>query len=92
MLHETIQLHLIFFWKTFFSHCYKTLWQCVKSQYLFAGRELNFEKVSADEYSSFGIAYDYMSVMHYGPRAFAKPGTVTIRPLVRKLQAKEINN
>ena len=48
---------------------------------LFAEKKLNnFEKFLSSE--SFGTAYDYESIMHYGKTYFAKSGTITIQTKV----------
>ncbi|KAK6726463.1 hypothetical protein RB195_004655 [Necator americanus] len=38
----------------------------------------NFEKVNADKFTTHGVPYDYMSIMHYGKGAFAPPGKIAI--------------
>ena len=40
----------------------------------------NFERVDPRKYNNFGTPYDYISVMHYGPKAFSKNGKETITP------------
>lgn len=42
------------------------------------GREYNFEKRSGRSYSSFGIAYNPRSIMHYNTYDFSKNGQPTI--------------
>lgn len=42
---------------------------------------VNFEKISEDEISSYGVAYDYESVLHYSPYAFSMNGKATIEAL-----------
>lgn len=42
---------------------------------------INFEKISADEISSFGVDYDVDSVLHYSPYAFSKNNLMTIQTL-----------
>ncbi|XP_059469106.1 zinc metalloproteinase nas-14-like [Neocloeon triangulifer] len=44
------------------------------------GEEYNFVKISAENYTDYGIAYDYDSVMHYGRTAFSGNGGDTIVP------------
>lgn len=46
------------------------------------GREKNFEKAKPGESNSFGISYDFGSVLHYSPRAFSKNGKQTIEQKV----------
>jgi hypothetical protein len=50
-------------------------WQNIES-----GRENNFFTYSASIITSFGVPYDYDSVMHYGPYAFSRNGLRTIQP------------
>jgi len=40
----------------------------------FAGMAYNFQKQTTAAVDSRGVPYDYKSVMHYGSRAFARPG------------------
>jgi len=44
-----------------------------------------FDKYDASTITSFGVPYDYGSVMHYGPYAFSWNGLETIEPKVRRL-------
>lgn len=39
----------------------------------------NFRSYSFRDANSFGLPYDYDSVMHYSNRAFSQDGSVTIR-------------
>ncbi|PSN30375.1 hypothetical protein C0J52_25315 [Blattella germanica] len=50
-------------------------WENIQS-----GTENNFEKYSASQITSFGVPYDYTSVMHYSAYAFSKNGEMTIEP------------
>lgn len=47
------------------------------------GREKNFEKAKANELDSFGISYDFGSVLHYSALAFSKNGKHTIEPKIK---------
>jgi len=47
--------------------------------------EYNFDKLNADHITSFGVPYDYDSVMHFGPFAFSWNGLPTIEPKVSQL-------
>lgn len=46
----------------------------------FSGRDHNFKKVEEGLFDSYGVAYDYGSVMHYSAKAFSKNGKPTIIP------------
>ncbi|KAH7730928.1 CRE-NAS-5 protein [Aphelenchoides avenae] len=47
-----------------------------------------FEKISSAESTTYGVPYDYRSVMHYAKDAFAeRPGLVTMETLDKKYQA-----
>lgn len=46
------------------------------------GTENNFDKYTASTITSFGVEYDYDSVMHYGAYAFSKNGDITIESKV----------
>ncbi|CAH3126117.1 unnamed protein product, partial [Pocillopora meandrina] len=54
------------------------LWQNIQR-----GMRHNFRRRTRRESTSFGVRYDYRSVMHYGPTAFSKNGRPTIRPRQR---------
>jgi Astacin (Peptidase family M12A) len=41
----------------------------------------NFEKISSEEISTFGVDYDIDSVLHYSPYAFSKNTLMTIQSL-----------
>ncbi|XP_013112260.2 low choriolytic enzyme [Stomoxys calcitrans] len=45
------------------------------------GHAHNFNKYARTHISSFGVEYDYLSVMHYSSKAFTKNGKNTIEPL-----------
>jgi hypothetical protein len=49
------------------------------------GEAGNFRKYDTDSITSFGVPYDYGSVMHYGPYAFSWNGRKTIQPRVSQL-------
>lgn len=49
--------------------------------YVQTGREINFDKVSEDEITTFGVAYDTDSVLHYSPYAFSMTNQMTIESL-----------
>ena len=42
----------------------------------------NFNKYEASQVTSYGIGYDYGSIMHYSEKAFSKNNLITIEPLV----------
>ncbi|KAK6726438.1 hypothetical protein RB195_004636 [Necator americanus] len=41
----------------------------------------NFEKVNPDKFTTHGVPYDYMSIMHYKKDTFARPGKISIETL-----------
>lgn len=55
----------------------------IRSKNIEAGREKNFEKAKPSEVNSFGIGYDYGSVLHYSSLAFSKNGKNTIEAKMR---------
>lgn len=46
------------------------------------GKEYNFSKYNTTFITSFGVDYDYGSIMHYSGKAFSKNGEPTIEPLI----------
>lgn len=50
----------------------------------------NFAKLSLSEATSFGVAYDYASVMHYSPYSFSRNGQATLRALKLTAAAKQM--
>jgi hypothetical protein len=50
-----------------------------------AGMEYNFDKYDASTITSFGVPYDYGSIMHYGPYALSANGLPTITPKVSQM-------
>jgi len=44
------------------------------------GTANNFKKLNSRDFDRFGTPYDYLSVMHYGNRAFSWNGEYTIVP------------
>ncbi|XP_078337797.1 zinc metalloproteinase nas-13-like [Crassostrea virginica] len=46
---------------------------------IISGLAYNFDKKAVSEVNNYGVAYDYRSVMHYGPTAFSTNGQPTIR-------------
>lgn len=51
----------------------------------FVGLEANFEKGSSSSTTTFGVPYDYGSVMHYSSNAFSRNGQPTIVALVSQV-------
>ncbi|KAK6047603.1 astacin [Cooperia oncophora] len=45
-----------------------------------------FEKVTSYEATTYNVPYDYKSVMHYGKRAFAYPGRISMKTVDPKYQ------
>ncbi|XP_016977285.1 zinc metalloproteinase nas-13 [Drosophila rhopaloa] len=83
MSSETIQhelLHALAFYHTQ-SDPQRDSYVKIQTENIVPGRENNFKKLLAIGVTSFGLDYDYDSIMHYGPFAFSKNGKPTIVPL-----------
>ena len=54
----------------------------------------NFDRVPSQRAKTFNFPYDFKSIMHYAPNAFARPGTKTIEPLrnVRLTENKRLSS
>lgn len=50
------------------------------------GREQNFDKAKPGQTTSFGVGYDFYSVMHYSALAFSRNGQPTIEAKARANQ------
>ncbi|XP_061162947.1 blastula protease 10-like [Saccostrea echinata] len=46
----------------------------------------NFEKQPTSQVNTFGVPYDYLSVMHYGARAFSTNNGITVRTIDQSFQ------
>uniref|UniRef100_A0A1B6F4X2 Metalloendopeptidase n=1 Tax=Cuerna arida TaxID=1464854 RepID=A0A1B6F4X2_9HEMI len=46
----------------------------------------DFKKFNSSQTSSYGVPYDYSSIMHYSKYAFSRNGNPTITPLIRGVQ------
>ncbi|GAB6026274.1 Meprin A subunit beta [Chamberlinius hualienensis] len=78
ILHE--MMHSLGFWheqsRTDRDDYVKVLWNNIKSD-----MAKNFQKYSVSQITSLGMPYDVKSILHYGPRAFAKNSFVnTLEP------------
>lgn len=73
--HET--LHALGFWHEQ-SRYDRDDYVEIKWENIAEGHEFNFVKYSEDEIKTLGAAYDYSSVMHYGPYDFSSNGQPTI--------------
>lgn len=60
--------------------------------YFFLDRKHNFVKMKPKTTTSYGVAYDYKSVMHYSMFAFSKNRHATIVPKVNNLGVKNVIN
>jgi hypothetical protein len=54
-------------------------------------QENNFNVYTATVITSFGVPYDYGSILHYGPYAFSANGLPTITPKVSQLSIYSSN-
>nr|AQM58332.1 venom astacin-like protein 1 [Pristhesancus plagipennis] len=61
----------------------KVIWDNIKE-----GHRNNFEKASAKEYTTYGVPYNFESVMHYPATSFSKNGDPTILPLDKSVDIK----
>ncbi|CEG06160.1 Astacin-like metalloendopeptidase [Strongyloides ratti] len=57
----------------------------INTENIISGMESNFFKSASDSVNSFGVPYDYGSVMHYGRFDFSKNGNETIVSKVKYL-------
>ncbi|XP_050072039.1 zinc metalloproteinase nas-4 [Anopheles maculipalpis] len=55
-------------------------WVKINYQNIKPGTNNNFEKAKTGSTNSFGVAYDYGSIMHYSANAFSTNGQPTIEP------------
>ncbi|ETN68440.1 astacin [Necator americanus] len=53
------------------------------------GFKNQFAKMMAPDAATYGVPYDYLSIMHYPKDANAVPGTITIETLDPKYQVKK---
>ncbi|KAK5972511.1 Metalloendopeptidase, partial [Trichostrongylus colubriformis] len=83
VLHEL--MHVIGLWHEHMRYdrdkYIKIMWMNIPRNYW-----SQFEKVTQGESSTYGIPYDYESVMHYGKRAFAYPGMISMKTKDPKFQ------
>ncbi|KAK9502787.1 hypothetical protein O3M35_011493 [Rhynocoris fuscipes] len=61
----------------------KVIWDNIKD-----GHKNNFEKASSKEYTTYGVPYNYESIMHYPATSFSKNGEPTILPLDKSVNIK----
>jgi len=52
----------------------------INEQNVYPGMLYNFDKYSGNQINSYGLDYDYYSIMHYGKTAFSRNGYITIQP------------
>lgn len=55
------------------------------------GTQVNFDKQSSITTTTYGVEYDYGSVMHYSPGAFSRNGLPTITPKVSMVHPKQMH-
>jgi hypothetical protein len=67
-IHEII--HALGFWHMH-SHSQRDNFVRINYQNIAHSDRHNFDKISAEEASSYGTIYDYLSIMHYGPYYFS---------------------
>ncbi|KHJ78077.1 astacin, partial [Oesophagostomum dentatum] len=58
----------------------------VHTENILAGYQHIFSTITPDNAPTYNVPYDYLSIMHYGKDAYAKPGTVTIETVDPKYQ------
>ncbi|ETN76862.1 astacin [Necator americanus] len=57
-------------------------------KYYRLGQWSRFEKVNPDEFTTYGVPYDYKSIMHYRKGAFARSGKIAIETLDPRYQVQ----
>ncbi|KHJ80622.1 astacin, partial [Oesophagostomum dentatum] len=58
----------------------------INDQNIQKGYESQFRILPTSEAVTYGVPYDYLSIMHYEENAFAEPRTITITALDGKYQ------